>query len=579
MFNPSSEDTRQIPRITWSAIEPEYRALAERPLNAGNAAGWLADWTRLAELVNEAYQRLWVATTVDTTNAQSEQQYHTFLDEVYPQAQAAEQALKEKLIASGLEPAGFAVPLRNLRAQAQIFRQENLALLAEELKLSGEYDKIIGAQSVAWEGKELTILQLTPIQQDPERERRERAWRLGAERQLADREAINQVWRQALQVRQQLAANSGLYRDSGQHQRDPDYRAYRWVQLLRFDYTPEDCRRFHQAIETVVVPAAERIYARRKQRLGLPSLRPWDTEVDVTGKPPLRPYRDLQHLEDGVEAIFRRVDPELAGYFAIMRREGLLDLDNRKGKAPGGYCTEFPAARRPFIFMNAVNLHDDVQTLLHEGGHAFHVFETSRLPYIQQKEVGLEFAEVASMSMELLGAPYLTQDQGGFYTPPEAARARVEHLEGIIRFWPYMAVVDAFQHWVYEQPQAASDPASCDASWGELWDRFMPGIDWSGLEPEKATGWQRKAHIHQVPFYYIEYGLAQLGALQVWRNSLTDPAGAVAAYRQALSLGGTAPLPQLYSAAGARLAFDAGTFQEVIDLMEKTIADLEAQHV
>jgi len=258
-----------------------------------------------------------------------------------------------------------------------------------------------------------------------------------------------------------------------------------------------------------------------------------------------------------------------------MRQEGLLDLENRKNKAPGGYCTDYMAVRRPFIFMNAVKLHEDVQTLLHEGGHAFHCFEIARLPYIQQMSVGLEFAEVASMSMELLASPYLTADRGGFYTANDAARAIVEHLEFNITFWPYMAVVDGFQHWVYENPQAALDPARCDAQWAVLWKRFVPGVDYSGLEQEELTGWQRKLHIHQIPFYYVEYGLAQLGATQVWANALKDQAQAVASYRRALALGGTVTLPALYATAGAHFAFDADTLRAAVQLTEEQITRLE----
>jgi oligoendopeptidase F len=272
--------------------------------------------------------------------------------------------------------------------------------------------------------------------------------------------------------------------------------------------------------------------------------------------------------------MFQQVDPQLGEYFAIMRQEDLLDLENRKGKAPGAYCATFQAAERPFIFVNAVGLHDDVQTLLHEGGHAFHAFESGHLSF-HQLELPLEFAEVASMAMELLAAPYLTTDQGGFYAPEEASRARVELLESQLRFWPYMAVVDAFQHWVYENHQAARDPDNCDARWAELWSRFMPDVDWSGLEPEMVTGWQRKEHIFEEPLYYVEYGLAQSGAIQIWRNALNDQAGAVAAYRRALSLGGSVPLPELYAAAGARFAFDAATLGQAVNLIEETIAALE----
>jgi oligoendopeptidase F len=552
----------------WTEIGPHFDHLLATELTADNVDGWLREWSALYELVSEVFQRLYVAITVNTTDQTAEQQYNAFLDEIYPASQAVDQKLKEKLIASGLEPQGFETPLRNLRAQAKLFREENLPLLAEELKLGAEYDKVIGAQVVTWDGEERTVMQMRPVLNAPDRARREQAWRLTISRQLADRETINALWRKGLAVRRKLAANAGL----------PSYRDYRWVQMLRFDYTPDDCGTFHAAIEEVVVPAARRAYERRRQRLDLPALRPWDLDVDPLGLPPLRPYRNLAHLQDGVQAIFNRVDPQLGEYFATMRREGLLDLDNRKGKAPGGYCTEFAYAKRPFIFTNAVGLHDDVQTLLHEGGHAFHVFETAHLPYVQQKEVGLEFAEVASMSMELLSAPYLSEKAGGFYSPADAARAFSEHLEGCLLFWPYMAVVDAFQHWVYEHPDQADDPAQCDAQWSRLWDRFMPGVDWSGLENEKATGWHRKPHIHESPFYYVEYGLAQLGAMQVWRNALNDQAGAVRAYRSALALGGSRPLPELYQAAGARLAFDAPTLRSIVELVEHKLEELEAQY-
>lgn len=568
MFASLPETTQEFRHWPWSRIEPYFHELETFPLNDGNVSVWLAGWDRLGRLLNESYWRLYVATTVDTTDQAAEQSYKTYLDEIYPRAEAAEQKLKEKLLASGLEPNGFAIPLRNMRTEAELFRKDNLPLLSKELKLETEYDKIIGAQTVQWEGEEVTILQLQPVYQETDRNKRERAWRLAAGRQLADRQAINDLWGRFMDLRAQLAANADL----------PDYRAYRWRQLLRFDYSPEDCARFHQAIEQVVVPATRRIYEKRRKLLGVTTLRPWDLDVDVLGRPPLRPFSSVAELESKTAAIFRQVDPQLGEYFETMRQDGLLDLENRKGKAPGGYCTEFEVAKRPFIFMNAVCVHDDVQTLLHEGGHAFHVFESGRLPYRQQLKVPMEFAEVASMGMELLAAPYLQADQAGFYSPDDAARARVNHLESSLLFWPYMAVVDAFQHWVYQNHAAASDPQNCDAKWAELWGRFMPGVDWSGLEQEMMTGWHRKLHIHQVPFYYVEYGLAQLGAMQVWRNALRDQVGAVAAYRQALSLGGTVTLPQLFAAAGARFVFDSGALQTSVSLAEETIAMLETAH-
>jgi oligoendopeptidase F len=566
MENILPRDAAQFMQWEWSNYEPYYQDLNAQILSPENVKGWLAGWSRLKEMIAETSWRLYAAVTVDTTDELADKNYQSFLDDLFPKAEAANQLLKEKLLVSGLQPEGFHLQLRNLQAQAEIFRESNLPLLAQELKLSRQYDKVIGAQTVEWQGTEVTLAQLTPVFQDQQRPVREKAWRLAAERQLQNRAEINMLWQELLDLRCQQAVNADL---SG-------YRAYRWKQLLRFDYSPDDCMSFHQAIEEVAVPAARRIYERRRQQLGVETLRPWDLNVDPLGHSPLRPFKNVEELEAKATAIFHRVDPQLGEYFEIMRREGLLDLENRKGKAPGGYCSDFPVIRRPFIFTNAVGLHEDVMTLLHEGGHAFHVFETASLPYYDQLEVGNEMAEVASMSMELLASPYLTVEQGGFYNASEAARARIEHLEAAICFWPYMAVVDAFQHWVYENPDAAREPEQCDERWGELWDRYMIGQDWNGLDSEKVTGWQRKPHILQNPYYYIEYGMAQLASIQVWSNSLADQAGAVRAYRRALSLGGTVRLPELYAAAGARFSFSARTLKDAVDLAECTIQELEA---
>ena len=345
--------------------------------------------------------------------------------------------------------------------------------------------------------------------------------------------------------------------------------------MLRFDYTPDDCIKFHDAIEQEVVPVANRIYEKRRYRLGVDSLRPWDLNVDPLGRQALQPFQTIDELVNGVSNIFKRVDPQLQAYFETMRQKGLLDLENRKGKAPGGYCNNYDMVRLPFIFENAVGLHADVATLLHEGGHAFHVFEEAPLPYYHQLPVGSEFAEVASMGMELLSSPYLPASEGGFYSEKDAARALIEHLEEQVLFWPYMAVVDGFQHWAYTHMQEAANLENCDQQWAKLWQRFMVGVDWNGLDDLMVTGWQRKQHIFEVPFYYVEYGMASLGAFQVWRNALKDQKAAVAAYRKALSLGGTVPLPKLYETAGARFAFDAQTIHEAVSLALETIEKLE----
>ncbi len=565
MFTSLPQDPKTLMSWSWSEIEPHYRDLAARALSAANVDGWLADWTALDERVSEMYSRLHVATTVNTADKDADTQFKTFLDTIYPGVEAAEQKLREKLLASGLEPKGFELPLKKMRAEADLYREANLPLLTEERKLAMEYDKIVGAQTVQWEGKEVTLSQLRPVYLSDDRTKRERAWRAATQRQLADRSAINALWQKFLQLRQKLAANANKR----------SYREFRWQQMLRLDYTPADCVAFQNAIELAVVPAAKRLYEKKSKQLGVQTLRPWDLDVDPLGRAPLKPFSNSEELKKTASSIFHRVDSRFGRYYDTMARESLLDLDNRKNKAPGGYCTSFPMSKRAFIFTNAVGLHDDLQTMLHESGHAFHNFERDALPYSQQRQVGLEFAEVASMSMELLAAPYLAATDGGIYSDADAARARIEHLETNILFWPYMAVVDAFQHWVYENAADAADPSRCDAQWTIQWNRFMGGVDWSGLEQELVTGWHRKLHIHQVPFYYVEYGLAQLGAVQVWANALRDQAGAVASYRRALALGGTASLPQLFAAAGAKFAFDAETLHQYVDLMERTIEKLE----
>lgn len=561
-LHPLPSTPKEIIAVTWDDLQPHFAALAETTLTAANVNDWLATWTAVDEVVGEASSRLQVATTVNTADAEAEARLTTYLDEIYPKAAAASQGLKEKLLASGIEPADFEIPLRNMRAEAALFREENLPLLADEQKLGMEYDRIIGSQSVEWNGEERTLPQMAPLQMDPDRDVREQAWRASMSRWQLDREEINTLWTRFLDLRLQVAANAGL---------GSDYREYQWRRFQRFDYAPADCYQFQAAIEEVVKPAAARILQRRAERLGLSTLRPWDLAVEPSGEPPLKPFTEITDLNEKSSQILGQVDPILGGYFDEMRGEGLLDLESRKNKAPGGYCTSYPVQRRPFIFMNAVGLHGDVQTLLHEAGHAFHVFESAGLPYSHQQNVNTEFAEVASMSMELLAAPYLA---GTFYSAEDAARARIEHLEHGLLFWPYMAVVDAFQQWVYENPSQAREAKNCDAEWTRQWDRFMPVVDWTGLEAEKETGWHRKLHIHQIPFYYVEYGIAQLGAYQVYANSLKDQSGAIAAYRHGLSLGGTRSLPDLFSAVGARFAFDAPTLRVAVDLIESTIDDL-----
>jgi len=549
-----------LPKWSWQDFEPYYEELAKDHIQ--ELEDFLSRWTALSEALDESFSRLHVAVTVNTQDQEAKGRYQSFLEEVFPKAEEQEQVLKKKLLQSHLGiPKQFQLPFLRIKQEVELFRSENLPLLVEERMLENEYDKIIGEQTVRWDGEERTVTQLRPFFQDPGRGRREEAWRTGLTRQLQDRDAINELWVKFLELRGRLADNAGF----------PDYRSFRWKQLMRFDYTPEHCKQFHDAIEKTVVPAAARLCERRREVLGVPTLRPWDLDVDPYGRPPLRPFEEVSDLTRKCSAIFSQMDDRLGTYFMRMETEKLLDLDNRKNKAPGGYCTDFPASKKPFIFMNAVGLHDDVQTLLHEAGHAFHTFERIGLPYYQQRHTPMEFAEVASMAMELLAGDFLASGKGGFYSEEGAARARTEHLEKTILFWPYMAVVDAFQHWVYENPGNAQDPVECDTKWKHIWNRFMGWIDWTGLEDELATGWQRKLHIHTVPFYYVEYGLAQLGALQVWERSRVDRSGALDGYLKALSMGGTVSLPELYHAAGAEFTFGRGALERAVSLVESAM--------
>lgn len=551
-------------KLTWRQIKPYFDELEAQPLDPTTLSQWMEDWACVGKLLDECYWYLWVQTTLDTLDDSVEQRFLTFLGEIQEPAQSAEQRLKQKLLDSGLKPDRYEAPLLNLQAEATLFREANLPLLTEEHRLGQEYDRIRARQTVNWQGEDTTLIQLAMVQHEPDRAVREKAWRLSMERTLEDRAALNALWAGLMPLRQKLAANADV----------PDYRAYRWGQMLRLDYTPQDCETFHRSIEQVVVPAAERALERRRLALGVDSIRPWDVEVDPPGKPALYPFQSVAELEAKTEYVLQCLDPALAEYFQIMRREKLLDLDNRKGKMPSSYCASYPVQARPFLFMNVVGTHEDVVTLFHELGHAFHTFENTHLPYHDQLRIGTEFHEVAAITMEFLSAPYLVE--GGFYDEAAAAHARVMHLETMLRWWPYIAVVDAFQHWAYTHAEAACDPANCDAAWADLWARFMRGEDWSGLDEAMKTGWQRKLHIFRNPFYYIDYGLAQLGAAQIWRRALADEGDAIARYKYGLSLGGTVPLPKLYEAAGAKLAFDADTLAEAVSLMEGTIAELTA---
>ncbi len=549
----------------WETVAPHFAALETEELTAAGVGDWLTRWSEVEKTLGEAGAKAGRAKSEDTTNAEAEAAYLNFVQQIVPQWTVAAQKLKTKLLAvPDFTPEPDQVQfLRRLRNDADLFREDNVPIQAQLQTLANDYSKITGTMTVTLNGEELTLPQAEQSGLNSDRAVREEGWRAVQDRWLQSRGDLDALYLQMLPLRRQLAKNAGL----------TDYRAYMWRSLKRFDYTPEDSLAFGAAIEAEVAPLARQILDARRQSLGVEALRPWDLDIDPTGQASLRPFVDVAELEAVTARIFGKVDPVLGADFEKIRH-GFLDLDSRKGKSPGGYCSFFPKTGLPYIFMNAVGTDSDVRTLLHEGGHAFHGLASSATqPLLWNRGAPMEFNEVASMAMELLALPYLSKDSGGFYTEEQAVRARREQLEKIVLFLPYMAVVDGFQHWVYADAPENVTAADMDAQWGTLWTRFMGGVDWSGLDAERVSGWHRKLHIFTVPFYYVEYGLAQLGALQVWRNALTDQAEAVKNYRAALALGNTRPLPDLYAAAGARLAFDRETVGELAQLVASHLAD------
>ena len=569
-FNSLPTDAKSILAMTWQDYEPFYNDLESRKLDTSAIEAWLDDWSALASCVDEQFTRLDVAISQHTDDEDIQKQFDKFLDEVQPPTKTADQKLKEKLLASGLHPEGFEIPLKMMQAEAEVFCAENLPLLAEEQKLVSEYQKIMGATTVMWEGEEKTYLETTALYLfETDRSVREKAWKATWDRLYQNRDPINALWKKLMAIRVKIAKNAGF----------SDYRAYVWKQKHRFDYTPEDCKAFHATIEEIIVPVAIRIHERRRQRLDIESTRPWDTVVDQFGRPALHPAKTTKELNSKILRVFEKVDPKFREYYQTMMDNDLLDLDSRKNKASGLYSVCYNVARLPFIFMSRTNSATDLENILHESGHAFHSIECAHLRYHQKAEayMPIEFAEVASMSMELLAAPYLTREYGGFYTEEENTRARINHLENIITSLLFQALVDAFQHWIYENPAEASNGIKCEQKWGELWDRFMKGIDYNSLEKYKKNHWHRTVHIHLVPFYFIEYALAQLGAIQVFGNARRNQKKAVADYRKALSLGSTVSLPELFATAGAKFAFDSDTLKEAVDLIEEVSEEMQAK--
>ncbi|HEX4055834.1 MAG TPA: M3 family oligoendopeptidase [Tepidisphaeraceae bacterium] len=551
----------------FSKLEKLYRELLDRKIgNVQELKDWLEDFSELASTVDEYGCRRYIDKSCHTDDEEIKKRFLQFVEEVEPRAKPLAFALQKKYLDSPLrqklERKRFDVLDRRWQAEVEIFREENVPIETEITRRVTEYDQINGRMTVDFRGQELTMQQIARYLEDPEPGARKEAWESSSCRRLVDREAIELIFEALLPLRQKIAQNAGL----------SDYRAYQWKANKRFDYTPEDCLRFADAIAEICVPMVRRLDRQRAGELGLSTIRPWDSAVDVKGRPALRPF-DQNNIDVFVQKtreIFNRLSPALAADFDQLRQHGNLDLQSRKGKQPGGYLMPLEESRQPFIFMNAAGMQRDVETLLHEGGHAFHHLAAAREDLVFLRSAPMEFCEVASMSMELLGSEHL----GVFYDEADTARAKRKLIEGIIQFFPWMAIIDSFQHWLYTHAGHRRDERQ--AKWMELLNRFGGIVDWSGWEAVRESLWQRQGHLFHAPFYYVEYGIAQLGALQLWMKARQDPHQALANYRAALALGGTRPLPQLFAAAGIVFDFSQKTLRPLMDALGEELERLPA---
>ncbi len=564
-YRPRSFVPKSIDLGDWKQVEPLFdklEAAAAKARTAAELERWLIDGGELTAALDEESSRRYIAMTCHTDNPEAEKAYLHFVENVEPFTKPKQFNLAKLYLAhparAGLSTDRYFVFDRSCQVQVELYRDENVPLETEEAKLSQQYQKLIGSLTVKFRGEEKTLVQMGRFQEETDRALRQEAWELSAQRRLQEADRIEELFESLLKLREKIAANAGF----------PNYLEYAFKLRGRFDYTAEDCRKFHDAIETCVVPVLRKLQERRREKLGLATLRPWDLAVDPASQAPLRPFEKVDALIESTQDIFNQLDSSLAADFRLMREKRLLDLENRKGKAPGGYQSTLNESRLPFIFMNAVGMQRDVETILHEAGHAFHALAAREDDMYAYRSAPIEFCEVASMSMELLGNEFLEK----FYSTDDAQRARRKHLEGIIDIFPWIATVDAFQHWIYSHP-GHTRPERQQA-WVDLMKRFGGDVDWSDYESVRANLWHRQLHIFLHPFYYVEYGIAQLGALQVWSNSKSDKAGALKAYQRGLALGGSRPLPELFEAAGCRFDFSRKTVEPLVQMVQSELVKL-----
>lgn len=551
---------------TWEALEPYFTQLLDRPLNSmADLEQWLKDSSELEAIISEDACWRQVRMTCDTENKELEEAFNYFYLEIAPRMQPYADQLNRKLLecpfTAQLQGQEYFTYLRSVKKSIELFREENIPLIAELNVLQQQFGQIAGKMTVEVQGREYTLQQAAKFLEQPDRTLREEVYRKVQERRYHDRQALSDLFDQLVAKRHQIALNAGF----------ANYRDFKFRELGRFDYTPTDCFQFHDAVEQHVLPLVKELYEVQRKSIGVDVLRPWDLEAEPAGIQPLQPFSNGTELLEKTITCFQQLHPFFADCLVEMNKLGRFDLDSRKGKAPGGYNMPLAETGAPFIFMNAAGTLDDVTTMVHEGGHAVHSFLTHPLPLTGFKEYGSEIAEVASMAMELF-----SMEHWHIFFPDaeELRRAKIKQLERVLTILPWIARIDAFQHWIYEHP--FHTPEERGAYWLELANRFSTGmIDYSGLEQYRPNEWQRQLHLYEVPFYYIEYGIAQLGAIGLWMQFKENRQQALDHYIKALSLGGTRTLPELYAAAGLQFNFTPEYIRNLMAFVHNELAQLQ----
>ncbi|MEY2647118.1 MAG: hypothetical protein RL158_1094 [Bacteroidota bacterium] len=549
----------------WASLEPYFIELSDRPLeDAAALEKWLKDLSELEAFISEDACWRQIKMTCDTTDKSLEEAFNFFCMEIQPKMQPYADALNKKLMAcpftKTLDKNTYFTYLRSVQKSIDLFRTENIAIQAELSVMQQQYGAIAGKMTITHEGQEYTLQQAAQFLESEDRSIRESVYRKIQERRLEDKTAMHDLFSSLIQKRHQVAINAGF----------ENYRDYKFVELGRFDYTKEDCFQFHEAVKLHVLPLIDKIYARKKQKLGLDVLKPWDTEAEPAGTKPLRPFTDGKDLYEKSVACFDQLHPFFADCLKKMNSLKHFDLESRKGKAPGGYNCPLAESGAPFIFMNAAGQMSDVTTMVHEGGHAIHSFLSHNLSLSAFKEYPMEIAEVASMSMELFSMDHW---QSFFDNEADLNRAKEHQLERTITIFPWIAIIDKFQHWVYEHPTHTIEERT--NTWTSILKEFSTGsIDYSGLDEFRAIGWQRQLHLFEVPFYYIEYGIAQLGAIGMWMQYQQNPTAALENYMNALALGGTKTLPELYKTAGIEFNFSPSYVKKLMDFTNSQLEKL-----